>query len=338
MNIFVIVLLMIVISGVSYNKTGQWEGYMSKENCIYMKGVCALAILLHHLSQQVPHGGILWDRMPLIGGMSVSIFFFISGYGLMKKKCDNGKKSLDNYWKARIQSVGLPWLLVLCVSIFIDMLIKRYGVFSTQAVGVSPTIIRYSWFVVTISVLYIIYYIVCIVAKERTAVSIFLSFIFLFIYSAFCASMEVPTWWYISSYAFISGLIFKYKEEVLLKKMGKRVIVYVCGVWVCFIMFFLLAIFTTGLLVVSAGSFCIAYSIFPLCIVLIQRKIRVGNKILKWSGEHAYELYLIQGIPIQLLKSKINEKEQYIYVTGVLIISCVGAGVLKKAVHICVKG
>ena len=46
-------------------------------------------------------------------------------------------------------------------------------------------------------------------------------------------------------------------------------------------------------------------SLFAVGVVLVLRKVRLGNPVLNWLGEISMELYLLQGVAIMLWRDKI---------------------------------
>ena len=56
---------------------------LSLERCLPLRGLMALVVLIHHLAQNTDSGALL--RVYLnVGALPVSVFFFLSGYGLMR--------------------------------------------------------------------------------------------------------------------------------------------------------------------------------------------------------------------------------------------------------------
>lgn len=84
----------------------------SKENGLYLRGLATLMIVLHHLCLSVNGSGILLH----VGHLASSIFFFLSGYGLMKKK------DLNGFWKKRLSAVYVPFVVANAIFIFARVL------------------------------------------------------------------------------------------------------------------------------------------------------------------------------------------------------------------------
>lgn len=83
----------------------------SKEHFRYLKGIAILFVLIGHIGN---YSGKTWFT-PL-GGIGVAIFLFCSGFGLMASYYQKGLKS---FWKNKLLSIYLPYLLVEIIASFI---------------------------------------------------------------------------------------------------------------------------------------------------------------------------------------------------------------------------
>ena len=59
------------------------ENYLSISTCRAYKGIFAIVIIFHHLAQKTENG-LLFQLFSGIGYLGVSVFFFFSGYGLLR--------------------------------------------------------------------------------------------------------------------------------------------------------------------------------------------------------------------------------------------------------------
>lgn len=81
-----------------------------KEKTIPLKGLLAILIVIHHLSLYIDHKALY--PFQCWGAPIVSLFFFVSGYGLMKSYMKNGKVYLLQFIANRV-------LLVYCFFLFL---------------------------------------------------------------------------------------------------------------------------------------------------------------------------------------------------------------------------
>ena len=81
---FVPILLISIILFFTRIKPGKPENFFSRSNCEIIKGLMAFFVVLCHLSLIYPGGRIL-PVFEYLGDAAVGIFFFLSGFGLMKQ-------------------------------------------------------------------------------------------------------------------------------------------------------------------------------------------------------------------------------------------------------------
>ena len=114
--------------------------YLSKRNTDCLKGILAVLVLIHHLTQ---NSGLLMDT-PLrgvfanLGYLSVSAFLFLSGYGMMASYNKKGKKYAEQLPLKRM----LPFYCIIIILIVMHAIEKSLGgsvpTFEELAVSLFP--------------------------------------------------------------------------------------------------------------------------------------------------------------------------------------------------------
>jgi peptidoglycan/LPS O-acetylase OafA/YrhL len=92
-----------------------------------LRGVLALLIILHHLSSHLDIPALYYFHD--MGSSVVSMFFFISGYGLIKSYKYKGELYLDGFLTKRLRKI-LP--LYIIFSIFMSIVV----IYNTEFGGV----------------------------------------------------------------------------------------------------------------------------------------------------------------------------------------------------------
>ena len=77
MDFFVLILFSVFV----YLIPGNDKDYLAVQSTSGMKGIMAIMIIFHHISQHVTTG-ITFSNFNYMGWYIVSVFFFLSGYGL----------------------------------------------------------------------------------------------------------------------------------------------------------------------------------------------------------------------------------------------------------------
>ncbi|MCR5222638.1 MAG: alpha/beta fold hydrolase [Lachnospiraceae bacterium] len=326
---------------------------MSKNISKRILGLFAILIMMHHLAQKT---SAFWIpdayRQPGLGAfvpigyLIVSFFFFCSGYGLIKQLRE--KEDYMNGFLIR----RLNRLLLVFVLTQIIFLLVRFA-FEAVDLPLNP----YSWFVYTILILYVGFFL--IYRKNRRTDLLFMA-LWILGYSVVCHILVTGNWWINTAPVFLLGIYAADHEEgAFLNRKVRPVFRYVLTGLVLTGSFLLaenaahigqfLKIGDYGII-----NFCqlllqiIAASAFSLLVFWIASSIKedTGNRalhalqnVLSFYGGMTLEFYLIHGLFVQLFSHHFiydsNPPVLYIrnvalYVLIVLTLSTAAAFLLKK--------
>ena len=90
-------------------KSDMNKNYLSIDTCNSLRGLFALTVVFHHLSQII-QGGYLFSKFSQIGYLAVSMFFFLSGCGLQKSFI-NKENYLEKYLANRLPKIIIPYVV-----------------------------------------------------------------------------------------------------------------------------------------------------------------------------------------------------------------------------------
>lgn len=119
---------------------------LSIEKSSQLKGIAILFVIIAHI---VGAFGIRYAT-PL-GGIGVSIFLFLSGYGLSESYKKNG---ISNFIEKRISKVYIPYAII----VLIDSIIQNNNIY---AIGMNLLLIstpNFMWFIQFITLYYLIFF------------------------------------------------------------------------------------------------------------------------------------------------------------------------------------
>lgn len=332
MDIFVLLLIAILVHLLPSN-----DEYLGVRSTTGLKGFLALGIVFHHLSQWVATGSE-FVNFRYMGPYLVSIFFFLSAYGLYVQN-ENKEGYLNKFLTKRLTRVIIPALFVSGIYIF-------YSIFNKQILTINyfidlfvkgRTLIYNGWFVDVIILLYLFFYISFKVSNDKK-ISIICNFILIVTYIIFSIILNYDFWWYNSTLPFVVGLVWgKYKADIddLLNNN-----------------YFMLLMILTGLLFIShhydfllermdlVNKYSLALVanvdnvIFTIFFILITKKIDFSNKYLLFLGKISFELYMIHGLVMSIfgkyfVTSRLND---VIFSILVLIISIILAWLINTII------
>lgn len=298
MDIFILLLIITLIYLLPVN-----NDYLGVNSTNGLKGLLALGIVFHHLSQWVTTG-TEFVNFKYMGTYIVSVFFFISGYGLYVQ--NNRKEDyLDNFLSKRLSKILTPFIAIssiyliyrningqaLTITFFVDLFKK------------GSTVIYNGWFVDIIILMYVFFYISFKIFSNRT-VAILVNTLLIVGYIILAIKLGYVFWWYNSRLPFVLGLLWaknkKYIDEILNKYYF---IILVCITSLLFISH-QYSFVLKKLHIVDSVSYGFAANIdniiFTIFFILMARKIDFSNKYLLFLGKISFELYMIHGLVMSI--------------------------------------
>ena len=319
MNIYDIIIEQIIIDGcclmgrdLSINL--KETKYMSKEYTNCMRGIFAILVVIHHLYQYsgLFRGTYIGVILQLFGFVSVAMFFFFSGYGLMLSA--DKKNYIEHFFRKR-------FLPLYCFYVFLIVLYSVWTIIIENSISFGKviqsfffggTIVTNGWYLQATFVTYLLYYFVFRVFKSPKMRIIFFS-IGILAYCVICRLLELGINWYQTIPCVVLGLIFmanKKKIDALFRKYS----------WIIFIMCSMLF---AGCFVLSSVSkvdviFDMLYSLFFVCAMItlsymLSNTVIINNKLMTLVGKYSLEIYVAHGLFLRLIKLEFI-KNVYIYI------------------------
>lgn len=239
----------------------------------------------------------VYDDFELAGTMAVTVYFFISGYGMENKREQGGLNM--NMLGSSLLKLLLPILFPALTYVLIKYfyLKQDWSYIYSEFFIKSQIILPFTWFVRTLLVLYVLFTILSIYIKERWTL-----FCFVIVFSMFAGPIGlIPT--YTSPIGFVIGILFKYYERNVINALNKH-----HNILVIILITFIIVTFTTLWLhetrsqyyIIRALSRLIPSAIYPLCVILLISYLPKFSDKLNMS-RFSYDFYLCQGIAFLLI-------------------------------------
>lgn len=318
------IVLLVIFAGTKIAPKGTYnEDYLSLKNTNALRGMCALIVAMQHTCAY-QHDE--WTAPFLyIGFLCTSIFFFLSGYGLMYGT-ENKKRYLKSFLKKRLLTVLIPYLLAnavyLCIrqSLGLEITLTEFA----EMYKKGEPYVSFSWFIISIMYFYVLFYAVFNVFRKNIAVFLMIPGSILYMYLVKAIGFDYH--WYTTAFCFSGGVIW-YRFRDTLTKIARRQ---------NFLKFFLMFLIMLALLFATfknvyfyiAGSNITALC-FQIVIMLCLQKIRIHNFVLEYLGRISFEFYILHGIIIKIFNDYLVLHGN-LYVLAVMITSTVAATILYK--------
>ena len=298
MDIFVLLLISVLVFLLPEN-----TDYLGVKSTTGLKGFLALCIVFHHLSKWVTTG-TEFSNFSYMGTYIVSVFFFLSGYGLYVQN-ERKENYLDNFLVKRLSRILTPFIVISSIYLI-------YRSINGQELTVSffmnlfkkgSTVIYNGWFVDIIILMYVFFYISFKTFRNRT-VAILVNTLLIGGYIILAIKLGYGFWWYNSSFPFALGLIWaKYNKKI--DKMLNDY--YFVGIILATCLLFMshqYSFILKKLHLVDEFSYGVSANldniIFTLFFILVARKIDFSNKYLLFLGRISFELYMVHGLVISI--------------------------------------
>ncbi|MBQ6271678.1 MAG: acyltransferase [Clostridiales bacterium] len=345
-------MMLLLFLGAKVSKRHEWqEEPLSLSTSKGIQGFAAVAIILHHLSQELVDKAGPLEFLSGCGVLFVGIFFFFSGYGLYTS-LKNKENYLKGFLKKRYVAILVPFYM--CILVFTLALCacgtKLKGWEILRVLSGWTLINTHMWYIVEIAILYLVFFILYRLIKNRTAATILMTvFVLAMIGGSLwlchgkdfsCRYWFMGEWWYNASFLFIVGILVSKHAEIL-TKFARKAYVVLLPLFAGLTWF--LGVKTNDALnkysywseipgetrAIGDKLRCLSVQLpwimcFVIFLLLVMMKVRFGNPILKFLGSVSLELYLLHNLFLVGLHDgsifRVSSPSMYILLTILLAV------------------
>lgn len=274
------------------------QAYISRQTGNHVRGIAALTVVIHHLSQRTG-SGILRYFFWFAGVYPVSVFLFYSGYGLMKRY-----REIPGYDKGFLKRRLLPVLLPYCL---MHPLYYLISVFSgapytlqdfIRGIVTGDPVVLFSWYSILIICWYLYFAFLMKVCRGSEGKMLAGGILFVVVWCLSCRMLSWGIWWYNTAHILPAGMFWCVYEEKILEWLSprrKRIILVSAAV-------FALTYAVPYLFAWQYPLFFISTCSFTVLMNLLLMRRRPANKAADFLGNISYGLYLLHGALITLLR------------------------------------
>ena len=316
--------------------------YLSNKSTKSLKGLLALLIIFHHISQKITTGEN-FSNFEYMGRYIVALFFFLSGYGLYFQYSNNATY-MENFLKKRLVRIFIPFFVFIVIYVI-------YRATLGEVVNVDfflsfwkdhSNIIYNGWFINSIIVLYVIFYVSFVRKYSKIAEYklVFLTLVYIF----WKAYQNHGDWEYVSIMAFLLGVFWMKNRVYIDKFLEKNYFIFLVSFSILMYVFRHYEVIMKNIGITNkyvyygiVGNICTM--VFVVYFLLLINKLNVSNKYLGFLGDISFEMYMIHGLVMHYLgkffvSSGVND---VLYTIVVLFVSIVFAYYIKKLIIILEK-
>jgi peptidoglycan/LPS O-acetylase OafA/YrhL len=274
-----------------------------RDRSLSLKAFLAFLIVLHHSSQPLcKNGETFFFQFWFWGPAIVGLFFFLTGYGLLKSL-----KSKEGYMKTFMRKRFLKILPPYIIAIVIYQCYIActgnfdFGILVSDFMKGCPPIPN-SWYIVAIILFYLLFYFVFRFIRS-IGVSLVLMWLLSIAYMVIIKYIGWGDWWWISTLALNVGMTYSYFEPSIKEKIGKHpllsciVAIALLAALFAFTYFDLAKNFISGF-----PSYSLAFWLLPLFVIFAIYYIGMPQgRLFMFLGNISYELYIVHGAFVWLM-------------------------------------
>lgn len=284
-----------------------------------LKAFMALIIVADHMANFYGVTALRWFIE--FGAPIVSVFFFISGYGLQVSYTRKGDSYLDSFFSRRFLRVLVPYILatiLYCLLLWSPDQVRWKSFTSLFTEG--KTILPFSWYVMEILVLYLFFYISSRYFHDAWSLIILLTLVLALMYATF--RLQYGNAWWISSLAFPTGILFARWEKRIYALLEDRPARYGLSLILLLSVFF--PAYYGGKVLSKYYLWTLCYVVIPLIVALVIARLpveKLNGKSVSFLAMVSYEIYLCQGIAMGLLREKVFLHHDLLFVLSVYTVT-----------------
>lgn len=277
------------------------DAFLSRQQTMQINGIFIVTVFLAHFSDYVTLTSFV--DVPIIrfrrlfGQLIVTCFLLFSGFGCGYSRIKKGMNYVHTMPIKRIASTLIKFDLAVLCFFLLNRLILQNPVSLDQLL---PSLIGWesignsNWYIFTILIMYILWYVSCMLFPADVKKSILFHTLLSIVYMVMIAYVKEPKVWADTLMCFSLGLwLSLYQQPLVLWLKKKRnyylLIGILCGLFV---------ILYPNRYSLLAWSMNLESMIFCFIVVLFSYQFSFHSKILLWAGEHLFELYIYQRIPM----------------------------------------
>lgn len=332
MIVFLIILIALTLFKARFSGKDFYKSdYISRDQTLCINGFFVTEILLSHTFAKFSSAGVLNDSYGFIriylGQFVVVPILFFSGYGIMesiKHKPDYIKR----FPKQRLLNLYLKFVIITLIYVVINLIYRQYEVWRVllSFTGII-SIGNGGWYIWATLVIYI-FTIICfnIFRKNRVLAVATVTALTLGLTVAEML-LDFPTYYYSTMLFMPIGMCFS-----LVKDTFDRIVMRNNAVWSIMLVLSISASVGFNYLAKRSFVFYPVWCFFGIvALLLVCMKVKLNSKAVKWAGQTAFFIFLLQGIPQLLLQGlSFNDYLYYIAVFALTFVLVAAADIVFR--------
>lgn len=309
LDIFAVLLAVLVLIGfrVAPRRGLFSENGLDRVQSVALRGILCILIMLDH-SALLTQAGATAFFFKKAAYFVVGLFFALSGYGLTASwQRDQG--SVKGFWLKRWKTMLLPYLLLSVLAAAVRLLIGEQLTLKQVLLSFinGKPLVRYSWFILVMIVLYVLFYLAALLAREDRALLLAIVGFGAFALPFVLRKLGFEEYWYNAVWTFPIGVLWflAYRKIAAAFRRHPWILLGIsglCSAWLVMVAVYFCWFSYLGMLLAT-----VFVTVF---VFLLMMKLRFCNPILCFLGHISLEIYLIHGVVVTALLSGVSPAAQ----------------------------
>lgn len=325
MFIFVIISIMLCLYKIDFRKN---EAVLSKNDTLMVNGIFTLLIFLSHCTQYFKLDQSMMDMLygkfqTYHGQLVVTTFLCFSGYGVMYQIMKN-PKYLNTFKKNRIFKTLLNFDIAIGLYYIVGLILNKNYKLQTVLLSLIgyKSIGNSNWYIFTILIMYILTYICSKVLKKDNLIALGIT-VMTFGYIYICKDVfNLPARFYSTVLCYPFGVyLCLYKDAILSFIKKYFIIILALSLFICFKTYGL----RKDIYIMNIHSI-----FFVLLIVIALTKIKIGNHLIAFLGQHSFSIYILQRIPMIFISMYLSAYNKYLLIVLSFVLTAIIAVIFDE--------
>lgn len=339
MIIFFGIMLLFALMGLK-KVNGNKIDYMSIDMANNIKGIFLCMVFFTHIWTYTdfvhPYLDAPYQQIRKITGQCiVAMFLFYSGYGIMESIKKKGKSYVRNIPVHRFLRVLLQFDCALALFFAYRYITgSRFGIKKIILTLIGwDSIGNSNWYIFCVLCLYLFTFTAFMAFGLRHNEAAIGVFVLSVLYIAILCKLGKEYWWYDTILCYSWGMLFSLYQVKVEHFINEN-----SCTWLFFIMLFSIGFVAAYF---YKNTSWVVYQIWVFCfvafIVTFTMRFVINNRVLRWMGRNLFELYILQRLPMMILKpyllsGEITALTKYLYVIVCIIITVLISIIFRKTI------
>lgn len=334
MIIFVLILLAIICSGMTSAKKGEFfSDYMSPKNTSTINAIFSVLIFISHATNYIGNDNLTGvldgpyvSLKVFLHQLVVVTYLFFSGFGIMESIKKKGTDYVRAMPKQRLFRLWYHYVIVIILYAIMNIFIihKEYDLktYILSLIGYT-SVGNSNWYLFVTFALYIFVILSFLIFKKNKILATALVCILSVGFIVFERQIGLPTQNYNTVICFPLGMIFSLVKPYFDKILMKNDLIWFTGFTASVGLFAFFSRNRLGLVDLDNHRLDIiedfvSYELFItfalVMLAIAMMKINIKSSILDWFGEHIFSFFILQRIPMLIVREFGLARNSYIFI------------------------